>query len=97
MTITLPDEMRDELEQKAKAHGHVTVAEYVAELVHSDEAPVPVPAPPAGARYAVTSPEDLKAKLLEGADASGDVMAGPDFWERRREAAEARYANRRPQ
>lgn len=97
MTITLPDELRDELENKAKAHGHVSVAEYVAELVHSDEAPVPVPDPPAGARYAVNAPEDLKAKLLEGADPSGDVVAGPDFWERRREAAEVRFVNRRPQ
>jgi hypothetical protein len=83
MTITLPDEMREVLERNAKAAGFGSVAEYVAWLVRTDE--VEVPEPPPGARYAVNTREELEAKLLEGMDRSGDVVAGPDFWETRRQ------------
>jgi hypothetical protein len=84
MTITLPDEMREVLERNAKAAGFATVADYVADLIQSDE--VRVPEPPPGARYAVNTREELEAKLLEGMDRSGDVVAGPDFWECRSRA-----------
>ena len=97
MTITLPDEMRDELERKAKAWGFATVDEYLVQLVHTHEPPLAVPEPSADARYAVRTREELKAKLLEGMDTTGDVTAGPDFWERRRQAAEARFAAGQPE
>jgi hypothetical protein len=41
-----------------------------------------------GARYGVRTREELEAKLLEGMDREGDMVAGDDFWERRRRAAE---------
>jgi len=91
MTITLPDELRAELERKARAGGFASVGEYITELVSADDSPITVPAPQAGARYSVRTPEELTAKLLEGMDTAGDVVAGPDFWERRRQAAEARF------
>jgi hypothetical protein len=90
VTITLPEEMREELELKAKIAGFSSVAKYVAELVHTDDGPIAVPEPPPNARYAVRTREELEAKLLEGMDTSGDVVAGPDFWESRRKAAEER-------
>ncbi|MCE9564786.1 MAG: ribbon-helix-helix domain-containing protein [Planctomycetes bacterium] len=96
MTITLPEELRDELERKAKANGFASVSEYIAELVQADDSPISVPEARVGARYAVRTPEELTAKLLEGMDTSGDVLAGPDFWERRRQAAEARFAGEQP-
>ncbi len=96
MTITLPDEWRERLETRAKLNGFATVDEYIVELVHADDSPVSVPEPPAGARYAVRTQEELTAKLLEGMDTSGDVTASPDFWERRRQAAEARFASGQP-
>jgi hypothetical protein len=97
MTITLPDEMREELERKAKAAGFASVAEYVADLVLADETPVAVPEPPPGARYSVQTREELEAKLLEGMNRDGDVTADADFWKRRRQALDARAANGPPQ
>ncbi|MFO0825860.1 MAG: ribbon-helix-helix domain-containing protein [Gemmataceae bacterium] len=91
MTITLPDEWREELERKAKASGFATIDEYIAELVGAEAPSVAVPDPPAWARYSVNTQAELTAKLLEGTDTSGDVVTGPGFWERRREAAEARF------
>lgn len=90
MTITLPDGLKDELERKARAAGFATVDDYVVSLVSEDESPVAVPDPPPGARYAVRTREDLEAKLLEGVNRDGDVTADADFWERRRQALQAR-------
>lgn len=97
MTITLPDELRDELERKARAAGFPTVDEYIVSLVSEDESPVLVPDPPPGVRFAVRTREELEAKLLEGMNRDGDVTADADFWERRRQALQARAANRPPQ
>lgn len=95
MTITLPDELREELERKVRAAGFATVEEYVAELVQADEVPTPVPEPPPGARYSVGTREELEAKLLEGINRASDVIAGPDFWEDRRRVLNDRMAQRR--
>lgn len=96
MTITLPDEMRADLELAAKAAGFASVDEYVADVLRLEGEAIEVPPPHAGRRYAVNSRAELEAKLLEGMDTAGDVVAGPDFWERRREAAERRAAGPRP-
>jgi hypothetical protein len=45
MTITLPDEMREELERKAKAGGFETVDEYSLWLLESDILDEDVPTP----------------------------------------------------
>ena len=83
MTITLPDEIRDELERKAKTAGFTTVAEYVAELIHSDEMP-DVPS----SRLAPRDRAELEAMLDEGM-ASGDVVEADDaFWAERRRLLE---------
>jgi hypothetical protein len=96
MTITLPDEMRDELERKAHAAGFASVAEYVADLIIADETPIAVPQPPPEARYSVQTREELEAKLLEGMNREGDVVADADFWQRRRQALDARTKSGSP-
>jgi hypothetical protein len=53
MNITLPDEIREELEPKAKIAGFSSLEKYVAELVHTDDGPIAVPEPLPNARYAV--------------------------------------------
>jgi len=98
MTITLPDEMRDELERKAKAAGFPTVDEYVADqLSIAGEAPINIPNPRADARYSIRTRGELEAKLLEGMNREGDVVAGPDFWDQRRSAAEERARTSGPE
>jgi hypothetical protein len=73
MTITLPDELRDELDRRAKANGFASVDQYVAELIRMEDEVVALPNPPDGARYAVKTREELEAKLLEGMNRVGDV------------------------
>lgn len=97
MTITLPDGLKDELERKARAAGFATVSDYVVSLVSEDASPAQVPDPPPGARYAVRTREELEAKLLEGMNRDGDVTADADFWERRRQALQARATGGPPQ
>lgn len=97
MTITLPDELKDELERKTRAAGFATIPEYLLSLVSEDESPVTVPNPPPGARYAIQTREELESKLLEGLNREGDVTASPDFWARRRQAMESRAAGGQPQ
>jgi len=95
MTITLPDELKDELERKAHAAGFATILEYFLSLVPEDETPVDVPDPPPGARYAVQTREELEAKLLEGVSSGPPVRATPEFWEERRKTLEERMAKRK--
>jgi hypothetical protein len=95
MTITLPDEMREELERKARDAGFASVDEYVADQLSTDD--IVLPDPPPGARYSVRTREELEAKLLEGMNREGDVVAGPGFWDDRRRAAEERARAGNPQ
>ena len=97
MIIAIPEEIREELEQKAKVAGFSSVEKYVAQLVHSDEGPIAVPEPPKEARYMVSTREELEAKLLEGMNTTGDVVAAPDFWDQRLKSAQERANSCEPQ
>lgn len=86
MTITLPDEMKDELERKSRAAGFDTVSEYVCWLVQDPK--------PGGAEV---TPEDLgfsneaemEAKLLAALNSGPPIPVTPQFWdELRKEVAE---------
>jgi hypothetical protein len=76
MTITLPDEWRDELERKAKASGFATIDEYIAELVHPDSPP----ATPSPEDLGFGSEAELELKLLTSLDSGPSVEATPEFW-----------------
>ena len=96
MTITLPDELRDELERKARAAGFPTVAEYVVSLVSEDE-------PPGAETDSSDGPPELSPKtraeleaMLDAGIASGTpIRATPDFWAKRQRALEARATKRK--
>jgi len=87
MIITLPDEIREELERKAKNAGFHSIEKYVTELIQTDEGPNTIPEPSPGAKFTVNNREELEAKLLEGINTRGDVLVDHSFWEQRRKAA----------
>lgn len=60
MTITLPDELRDEQERKTRAAGFTTIAEYVCWLVQRPEAEEDVTPKELG----LADPAGLETKLL---------------------------------
>jgi antitoxin ParD1/3/4 len=101
MTITLPDSMRAEVEEKAKAAGFASVDAYVASLIVADKpdesGESDVPEPPPGAGYVVNSREELEAKLLEGLDSGPPIPVTPEFWSDLQKRVEERAAAKRGQ
>lgn len=89
MTITLPDEMREELERKAKAGGFASVAEYLAWLVETDEAGESAPSPE---DLGFGSQAELEAKLLASLASGPPVLATPEFWNDLRKQVAERVA-----
>jgi len=103
MTITLPDRMKESLEELAAAEGFSHVDAYLLFLVYEAQAiaartedddgePEDVPEPPAGASYVVTSREDLEAKLTEGMNSGPPIRVTPEFWRDRRKALAERVS-----
>lgn len=85
MTITLPDEVRDGLERKARAAGFATITEYLTDLAAE-------PKPDAELTYAdlgYSSEEELEAKLLASL-ASPPILVTPEFWTDLQKKVEAR-------
>lgn len=94
MTITLPDELRDELERKARAAGFITVTEYVVSLVTEDEREteeVDETGPPG---VSPRNRAELEAMLDAGLASGPAVRMTSEFWEARRRALEASAAKR---
>lgn len=86
MTITLPDELRDELERKAHRAGFATVDEYVCWLVQ-DPKPEGEEVTPEDLGFA--NEAEMEAKLL-AALASPPITVTPDFWNQLRDKVAAR-------
>jgi hypothetical protein len=96
MTINIPDELRDEIERKARTAGFDDVGLYVAALVIEDE-PIPpdeldLPGPP---EIAPRNREELERMLEEGLNSGPPIRVTPEFWEERRRVLEERMARRR--
>lgn len=82
MTITLPDELRGELERKSRAAGFESIEQYVTCLILEAEEPgaeelhdMPVPD-----ELVIKSREDLEAKLLAALDSGPPIRVDEAFW-----------------
>lgn len=84
MTITLPDELREPLERKARAAGCATVAEYLCRLVEEDIGPP---------ELSPKSTEELETMLDAGMASGPPVRATPEFWEERKRVLKERLAS----
>lgn len=96
MTITLPDEMREEVEAKAKASGFADVTAFVAALVldHDPSArdiPDDYSGPP---ELTPRNREDLQRMLDEGMASGDPVIADDAFWAERRRVLRQRMAEK---
>ncbi|AWM39873.1 hypothetical protein GobsT_17530 [Gemmata obscuriglobus] len=90
MTITLPDELKDELERKTRSAGFATVSEYVCWLVQRPEAQEDMTPEALG----FASPAELETKLLASLTSGPPVRATPEFWNELRQASIARAASK---
>ncbi len=94
MTITLPDEMRGELEREAKAEGFATVDEYVlimylrAKHTHGTSGENFMGDFDLGLSEEMDSPErvaqrreNLNRLLQEGLDSGPSIPVTPQFWD----------------
>ena len=69
MNISLPDSMRNFIEEKIAQEGYSTVSEYIRQLVREDQKR--------------SSQQRLEALLLEGLDSGTPIEATEDWWKRK--------------
>ena len=96
MTITLPDELRDELDRKARAAGFATILDYFLSLVPEGgevEDEVADSAGPPG--LSPKNRAELEAMLDAGMNSGPPIRDTPEFWEERRRVLEERMAGRK--
>jgi antitoxin ParD1/3/4 len=89
MTITLPDELKAQLESKARAAGFATIAEYVCWLVQQEAAPDAEVSP---GDLGFASEAELEAKLLASLNSGPPIAVTPEFWDELRKDVAARAA-----
>ena len=96
MTITLPDELKDELERKARAAGFATILEYFLSLVPEDDESAAEETDSAGPpELTPKNRAELEAMLDAGMNSGPPIRMTPEFWEERRRVQEARAAKRK--
>lgn len=76
MTITLPDDLKDELERKATAAGFLSASDYVCWLVRSADVGEPTPQD-----FGFADEADMEAKLQAALDSGPPILVTPDFWD----------------
>jgi hypothetical protein len=90
MTITLPDEMKDELEHKAREAGFMTVEQFVLHTLqnHTRKVMEDLNGMPVPGELLVKDRDDLEAKILEGINSGPPIRVTPEFWNTLRRRAE---------
>jgi hypothetical protein len=98
MTITLPDEMKDELERKAQVAGFASVDQYVLYTLRfqSDERIEELPTMPVPEELVIKSLDDLEAKIRDGLTSGPAIRATPELWDNLRRRAESQVVPQKP-
>ena len=73
MTITLPDDVREQAERQVKAAGFASVSDYLADLVREDEDKCPPGRMPFD--------RERVGRLLDEAVSDGRILADDAFWD----------------
>jgi hypothetical protein len=96
MTITLPDELKDELERKATAAGFGSVLDYFLHLAAHDQLPKDDAAANDGPPHLTPrNRAELAAMLEAGANSGPTIPDSPEFWAERRRVLAERMARRK--
>ena len=95
MTITLPDERKDEVVNKARAAGFTNVADYVLRLVADDEPVVGLPDACGPPGLTPSDRAELEDMLEAGLNSGLPVYSTPVFWQERQQVLAARIAIRK--
>jgi antitoxin ParD1/3/4 len=66
MNISLPETLKDYVEEQVTMNGYGTVSEYLRELIREDKKR--------------KAQERLESLLLEGLESGEPISVGPDFW-----------------
>lgn len=80
LNISLPQTLKDYVEEQVLAGGYSTPSEYLRELLRQDQKQ--------------KAAEKLKALLLEGLSSGDPVEVTPEFWERKKQELIERRAKR---
>ena len=78
LNISLPQSLKDFVEEQAEGGAYGTPSEYVGELLRQDQIR--------------TAKQKLEALLLEGLDSGEPIEATPEYWENKRRRLIERHA-----
>ncbi|MCE9564785.1 MAG: hypothetical protein K8U57_22355 [Planctomycetes bacterium] len=92
MTITLPEEWRERLENRAKLNRFASVEEYLLSLAEAEEQESNHSGPP---EISPQNRAELDAMLGVGMASGPPVRVTSEFWEERRRVLEERMAKRK--
>lgn len=70
LNISLPEALREFVDDQVKSGGYGTASEYIRELIRQDQKRA--------------AEEKLEALLLEGLDSGEPIEVTPEYWERKR-------------
>lgn len=70
LNISLPEGLREFVDEQVKSGGYGTASEYIRELIRQDQKRA--------------ADEKLEALLLEGLDSGEPIEVTPEYWEKKR-------------
>jgi antitoxin ParD1/3/4 len=77
LNVSLPQDLREYIEDLIKEHGYSTASEYLRELIRNDQR-----------RRAI---EKLERLLLEGAASGTPIEVTPEYWKKKRRELARRH------